>query len=160
MHKVAPLHGSISYYRVEFYKANRKFKAEMDLVNDTMIQEMYVKFVDGIVAIKEDMAIPLTSTIGEEFSIFSDESRQVVVIKTQVFKDLALLKKIKRELSGERRVIVYFFFPNYDESSGDYESDANFRRVIQKELSVLDAADLHSIPKEYIRRMARGEFEL
>ncbi len=154
---INPLRGSVSYYKVLFFNTETKFNNEYELLNNTKVQEVYVKYVDEIISIKEDIQDYETNINSDNYTIFKKPGKQVVIIKQQIFLDISILSEIKRQLNEADETNVYYFFPNFEDSDQDYESCDNFKNEIEKHLTV---SNIHSIPKEYIRKMINGDFEL
>jgi len=151
--------GSLSYFIVDFYSANKNYKSANEILGDTDLQEKYVNHIDGLITLKENIQDYTETIQNKDFSIYKNNQKQVVIIKKQIYKDVDTIKKLQKHLELNIQTKLYFFFPDFEESEEDQKSDNNFKMFFSSSLGI-PFDNIVSIPKEYIKKIIKGEFKI
>lgn len=151
--------GSLSYFIVDFYSANKLYKSANEILGDTNLQEQYVNHIDGLITLKEGIQDYIEAIKNKDFSIYKNSSKQVIIVKKQIYKDIDTIQEIKKNLNENLKTSLYFFFPDFEESEEDQKSDNNFKMFFSSSLGI-SFENIISIPKEYIKKIIKGEFRI
>lgn len=151
--------GSLTYFIVDFYSANKLYKSANEILGDTNLQEQYVNHIDGLITLKESIQDYIETIQEKDFSIYKSSTKQVIIVKKQIYKDIDTIQEIKKNLNENLKTSLYFFFPDFEESDEDIKSDNNFKLFFSSSLKI-PYENIISIPKEYIKKIIKGEFKI
>ncbi len=151
--------GSLSYFLVDFHNSDKKYETESELLGDTDLQEKYVNYIDGLITLKENIQDYVFVKKTKSFSFYKNSKKQIVIVKQQIYKDIETTLEIKNCLDSKLETIIYFFFPDFDESNDEKESDNTFKKFFSTNLNI-SIDKVVSIPKEYIKKIIKGEFKI